>query len=223
MTVPVRAQTNPSGTPEVSPLLTRPTGVRATSAALAHVAFVEWTEQEESAGRAVGRRTWAVWRTLVKWAFTPQCRRYLERGAVRMLYDDLVDEGHKEATVGRAMRRFRAAGLLDGKPNEADPTDDWHRDPADYRVMVPALCRQLVSRLRYAAKRKLDELRAADSPRSNDRSPVPGQSARLHLERYTSSSDDRRRPVDTGPPRPIPADYRAAVDALMATKRKGWG
>lgn len=190
------------------------------SEADALLAFREWVDREHGAGRPVSAGEWRVWTWLARRAFDRRYGVHAGRGAVEMWHSDLYRERLSRSTVERAFKRFRGAGLVDGAPCDPDPANDWRRERARYVLRIPAVCVDLVRKLAWRAKRKLDEMR-----RSDDASSALGQRARSHLERDTSpltlcvEPNDGASSLVNRPSRAtLPADYRAAFDALMATR-----
>lgn len=195
-----------------------------TSEADALVAFREWVDREHAADRPVTAGEWRVWTWLARRAFDGRYSAHAGRGAVTMWHSDIYRERLSRATVERALKRFRAGGLVQGKPCAPDPEHDWHRDRARYVLRIPVACVDLVRKLAWRAKRKL-----ADLTRSNDASTLLGQRARSHLERDVlplnvciEPTDGLGLPVDRPPGVTYPDDYRQHRQAFAATKGKLW-
>jgi hypothetical protein len=172
---------------------------------VAHVAFADWAAAERAAGRPVTAAEYRLWDAIVRAAYEPNARR-AGAGRLSVWYSDVA----KAAGLGRtatnaAMRRFRRAGLLDGAPCEADPANDWHRERATYRVTIPAVCRQLLARLAYKARRAFDEATTRVAASVHRAVVTPKQVA---IELVT----DPVGLVDG--PRTYPDDYLAAVAHL---------
>jgi hypothetical protein len=178
----------PEGQPNVSQTSS---SVRLISAADAHLAFAELAEKVEPPPVVYG-----LWRWLVARAFDSRYARHAGRGAVELWHSDLYGDGRwSRSSVERGFVWLRSHGLVVGRPNDPDPTNDWYRDRALYRLTVPAACRAFLNKLRHRAARKLDELR-----RSNDASTVTGQRARSHLERDGYPLTVCVEPTDAAPP-----------------------
>jgi hypothetical protein len=172
------------------------------SRAEALLAFDEWERHQPD------RVPWsvrAVFADVVRHAFESSPLR-VERGIVEAWYSQLTKRVGRTAR-NAAMRRLRAAGLIDGRPNDPDPDDKFYRAPARWRVAIPAVCRQTLNRVRYAAKKLI-------APGRNEgRTPDPQSGFVSYLESHganpTRVNQDDGPPlaVDYDPTRPIPATY----------------
>jgi hypothetical protein len=159
----------------------------------------------------------------------------VERGVVELWYSDVeAVTGYGPNAVGRAMRWLQGTGWLDGAPNPADPANDWYRERAVYRLTIPAILRRVRNRVRWNADKAAErdrrlaaaELRAADAAaqlaanvaagantaRQYDRSQSVGPRA-VFKTRVHDQGNGTAEPVEI---RPLPPDYAAARDRLLA-------
>jgi hypothetical protein len=75
------------------------------------------------------------------------------RGSFAVWYSDIEKRtGLCRRTVAAAMRFLRKHGLIDGRPNPADPANHFYRERATYTLTIPAVCRQTLNRLAYRAR-----------------------------------------------------------------------
>ena len=183
----------------------------APSRAVALLVFDDWERLEAAAGRLVPRSVAWVFADVVRHAFESSPLR-VARGEVEAWTSQLTKRVARTAR-NAAMRRLRAAGLIAGRPNDPDPANDFYRDPARYRVTIPACCTQLLARLKWAAKRSLD---AITPGRNEGRSSVRPRGFVIALESQSPTTtrvdrdDGAGGGVDNAPRRPLPDDYRAA-------------
>ena len=213
-------QTNPDSNPTGSPfgktvaalidgavIRYNPT---ARNRAVALVAFDDWQRHEEAAGRPVPSSTWLVFSDVVRRAYE-KSRVRVARGEVSGWYSELTTRVARTAR-NAAMRRLRAAGLIDGHPNAPDPANNFYRDRARYRVCIPAVCRQLLNRVKHAADRALTdntagryEGRTTDHPRGF----VIDLESQSPTTTRVDQDDGPDGGVDNGPPSPPTPFYFA--------------
>jgi hypothetical protein len=190
-------------------------------------------------GERLPPRVRAVWDALNDLAFEPNGRR-VGRGVVEVWYSDVgARAGLGENATGRAIRWLRQHGFLAGAPNEPDPENDWYRERARYVLTIPGRLARVLAHVRYAAQRAADrEARAAAAAARADAvaaqlaaNVAAGANAARHHDRSQRvgpravfTTDVQTQEVGTASPvdiRPLPPDYAAARDRLLARKGKG--
>jgi hypothetical protein len=190
-------------------------------------------------GERLPPRIRGVWDALADLAFEPNGRR-VERGVVEVWYSDVAARaGLGENATGKAMRWLRQHGFLAGDPNEPDPENDWYRERARYVLTIPRCLARVIAHVRYAAQ-KTAQREARDAyvaaravavaaqlaadlaagmnrARHHDRSQSVGPRAVFTTD-IQIQGDGAASPVDI---RPLPPDYAAARDRLLAKKGQG--
>jgi hypothetical protein len=121
----------------------------------------ELAEQRRRAGQAVGIAFFVSAAALAFLLFEANGRR-IERGHARLWYRDVQRRsGLGRSSNAHTMRLFRRHGLLAGRPCEADPTNNFLRDRADYVATVPVECAQTYGRLGYRLRERAKSAAAA--------------------------------------------------------------